>query len=176
MKLTINNRNNMDYKKYITEIPNFPQHGVSFKDISPLLSNRGVWNDAMNKLYYKLNGNLPDYWVGVDSRGFLIASAFNSMFNNSNVKGMKLLRKKGKLPPPTIAEIYDLEYGTSTLEIQPGVGSVVILDDVYATGGTMKAAEKLCTRAGYNVVDKLVLIDLTYLHNDLSIKSLIQYK
>lgn len=176
MKPIINSRNDVKYKDYITEISDFPKPGISFKDISPLLANRKIWNFAMTDLFDKLRGNLPDYWVGIDSRGFLLASSFTRQFNCNKIKGVKLLRKKGKLPPPVISEEYNLEYGTSSLEIQPGTGSVVILDDVYATGGTMKAAEKLCNRAGYDVIDKLVLIDLTYLHDDISVKSVIQYR
>ena len=167
----------MNYKNYIIEVPDFPKPGISFKDISPLLENKHLWNRVMMDLFDKLNGNLPDYWVGIDSRGFLLASTFIGMINNSTVKGMKLIRKKGKLPPPVISEEYELEYGTDTLEMKPGKGSVVIMDDVYATGGTMKAAENLCKKAGYDVIGKLVLIDLLYLHDkDESIKSLAQYE
>jgi adenine phosphoribosyltransferase len=167
----------VNYKNYIIEVPDFPKPGISFKDISPLLENKHLWNRVMMDLFDKLNGNLPDYWVGIDSRGFLLASTFIGMINNSTVKGMKLIRKKGKLPPPVISEEYELEYGTDTLEMKPGKGSVVIMDDVYATGGTMKAAENLCKKAGYDVIGKLVLIDLLYLHDkDESIKSLAQYE
>ena len=162
----------MNYKKYINEISDFPQPGISFKDISPLLSNSNVFTDVV----WDLGGLVdekPDYWVGIDSRGFIFSSALGNHFNC----GIKLIRKKGKLPPPVISEEYELEYGTDTLEMKPGKGSVVIVDDVYATGGTMKAAESLCKKAGYNVVGKLVLIDLLYLHDkDETIKSLIQYE
>ncbi len=87
-----------------------------------------------------------------------------------------MCRKKGKLPPPTISETYSLEYGEDTLEIKPGKGKVVIVDDVYATGGTMNAVEKLCEKAGYTVIGKLVLIDLRFLHEPNDVKSLIQYE
>jgi adenine phosphoribosyltransferase len=90
--------------------------------------------------------------------------------------GIKLIRKKGKLPPPTISKSYQLEYGEDTIEIQPGEGNVVIVDDVYATGGTMNAAIELCQNAGYNVIGKLVLIDLKFLHESTDVKSLIQYE
>ena len=90
--------------------------------------------------------------------------------------GLKLIRKKGKLPPPILSVSYNLEYGSDTIEMQPGKGNVVIIDDVYATGGTMDAAEKLCREAGYNVIDKLVLIDLCFLHPINNIKSLIKYE
>jgi adenine phosphoribosyltransferase len=85
--------------------------------------------------------------------------------------GLVLCRKKGKLPPPVVSQSYSLEYGEDILEIQPGTGKVVIVDDVYATGGTMNAVEQLCVKAGYTVVDKLVLIDLKYISFDLSDKA-----
>ena len=162
----------MDYKKYINEVPDFPKSGISFKDISPLLSDAVAFNQVIAKMWDLVE--TPDYWVGIDSRGFIFATALNSM--TVNFGGLKLIRKKGKLPPPVISEEYQLEYGTDTLEMKPGKGKVVIVDDVYATGGTMKAAENLCKKAGYDVIDKLVLIDLLYLHDkDESIKSLVQY-
>ena len=162
----------MDYKEYITEVPDFPQPGISFKDISPLLSDSVAFNQAITKMWDLVD--IPDYWVGIDSRGFIFATALNSM--TVNFGGLKLIRKKGKLPPPIISEEYELEYGTDTLEMKQGKGSVVIVDDVYATGGTMRAAESLCKKSGYDVIGKLVLIDLLYLHDkDESIKSLVQY-
>lgn len=159
----------MNFKKLINEIPDFPKPGVSFKDISPLLKSSSfsyvVYN--MKNLVKK-----PKYWVGFESRGFIFASSIAALDNS----GFIMCRKKGKLPPPIISQEYNLEYGSDILEIQPGGGDVVIVDDVYATGGTMDAVEKLCTQAGYNVIDKLVLIDLKYLHASNNIKSLIQYE
>jgi adenine phosphoribosyltransferase len=160
----------MDFKKYITEVPDFPKPGISFKDISPLLKSDifpYILNALKNQTLYK-----PDYWVGIDSRGFIFASALSALSG----KGMIMCRKKGKLPPPVISETYSLEYGEDALEIQPGTGTVIIIDDVYATGGTMEAAEKLCIKAGYTVVDKMVLIDLKYLHQPTNVKSLISYE
>ena len=149
-------------------VPNFPIQGVSFKDVSPLLKS----------LYFpfivKEMKNLvkqPDYWVGIDARGFIFASALAMKEG-----GFIMCRKKGKLPPPVISETYSLEYGEDALEIQPGTGTVVIVDDVYATGGTMNAVEQLCIKAGYTVIDKLVLIDLQFLHKPTNVKSLIQYE
>ena len=166
----------MNYKEYITEVPDFPKPGISFKDISPLLENRHLWNRAIIDLFDKLNGNLPDYWVGIDSRGFLLASTLIGLINNSKVKGMKLIRKAGKLPPTVFSYSYSTEYSEDTIQIKPGTGSVVIVDDVYATGGTMNAVEELCKKAGYEVIDKLCLIDLLYLHDDIKCKSLVQYE
>lgn len=159
----------MDFKKYINEISDFPKLGVSFKDISPLL--KSTWFPyAIHLMAGKVEH--PDYWVGIDSRGFIFASAIAA----SRGGGLIMCRKKDKLPPPVISQTYSLEYGEDTLEIQPGKGKVVIVDDVYATGGTMDAVEKLCVKAGYEVVDKLVLIDLKYLHEPNNIKSLVSYE
>ena len=158
----------MNWKEYINEVPDFPKPGVSFKDISPLLKSIR-FSEAISEMK-KLVPN-PQYWVGIDSRGFIFASALSNTFG-----GLIMCRKKGKLPPPVISQEYSLEYGTDTLEIQPGNGTVVIVDDVYATGGTMNAVEQLCQKAGYTVIDKLVLIDLKFLHEPTNIKSLIQYE
>jgi adenine phosphoribosyltransferase len=158
----------MNWKEYINEVPDFPQPGVSFKDVSPLLKSIR-FSEAIIEMK-KLVPN-PQYWVGIDSRGFIFASALANTFG-----GLIMCRKKGKLPPPVISQEYSLEYGTDTLEIQPGTGTVVIVDDVYATGGTMNAVEQLCQKAGYTVLDKLVLIDLKFLHEPTNVKSLIQYE
>jgi adenine phosphoribosyltransferase len=158
----------MNWKEFIHEVPNFPKPGISFKDISPLLKSV-KFSEAISEMR-KLVPN-PQYWVGIDSRGFIFASALANTFG-----GLVMCRKKGKLPPPTINQEYSLEYGTDTLEIQPGNGTVVIVDDVYATGGTMNAVEQLCQKAGYTVIGKLVLVDLQFLHEPNNIKSLIQYE
>jgi adenine phosphoribosyltransferase len=84
------------------------------------------------------------------------------------------VRKKGKLPPPVISRDYELEYGTDTLEIKPGEGKVIIVDDVYATGGTAKATRELCEEAGYDVIDEVYLINLSFLNKD-KVKSVITY-
>jgi adenine phosphoribosyltransferase len=158
----------MNWKEFIHEVPDFPKPGVSFKDVSPLL--KSVHFPAVIK-EMKNQVKQPDYWIGIDARGFIFASAL-SMFNG----GLILCRKKGKLPPPTVSQEYTLEYGNDVLEIKPGTGTVVIVDDVYATGGTMNAVEQLCIKAGYTVIDKLVLVDLLFLHEPNNIKSLIQYE
>lgn len=159
----------LDFKEYIHDVQDFPSPGVLFRDIRPLLANAEVYQTAIHELVSL--SNPTDYFVGIDSRGFLFASAMATQAN----AGIVLIRKKGKLPPPTLSLEYDLEYGSSALEIQPGKGRVVLVDDVYATGGTMNAAERLCVEAGYEVVDRIVLIDLKHLHEPNSVKSLIQY-
>jgi|TARA_R110000824_G_scaffold65189_1_gene169982 adenine phosphoribosyltransferase len=161
------------YKDLINEISDWPSKGVSFKDISPLLKSDS-FAYAINDLGERF-GTLTniDHFVGIDSRGFIFASALSTMFG----KGLVLIRKRGKLPPPVISKSYTLEYGEDSLEIAPGRGKVIIIDDVLATGGTLKTAKELCTKAGYTVVDSGVLIDLKYLHgDDISAKSVIVYE
>ena len=167
----------MSYKKYITEVPDFPIEGVNFKDISPLLANEEMFGEAIvemrNLLYTK---RIPDYWIGIDARGFIFASALATYCGG----GLVMCRKKGKLPPPTKELSYDLEYGTSTLEMKSGSGTAVIVDDVLATGGTLLATNNLATQSGYDVTDNLVLIDLLYLPTvkdfNLKVRSLISYE
>ena len=156
-------------KKLITEIPNFPKEGVSFKDISGILSSDEF------KRTIEIMGNLvnkPDYWVGIESRGFIFASALSIMFGGN----LLLCRKGGKLPPPVVSSKYKKEYGEDILEVKKGYGSVIIVDDVLATGGTILAAEELLKNAGYNVIDKLVLINLKKLNNITTVKSVIDYE
>jgi len=157
-------------KNSITDIPDFPKPGVIFKDIQPILKDSNLFFHVISGMSRLTK--LPDYYIGIESRGFLFATA---LAMRSKI-GIKLMRKKGKLPPPVISTSYQLEYGNDTLEIQPGSGSVVIVDDIYATGGTMAAAVELCQNAGYDVIGKLVFIDLTSLHPLTDVKSLIQYE
>jgi adenine phosphoribosyltransferase len=154
----------------IIDIPDFPKPGIIFKDIQPLLNDNNLFPHAIYSMS-KLTRQ-PNYYVGIESRGFMFATALAMHMKC----GIKLIRKKGKLPPPIISKSYQLEYGEDTIEIQPGEGNVVIVDDVYATGGTMNAAVELCQNAGYNVIGKLVLIDLKFLHEPTDIKSLIGYE
>jgi adenine phosphoribosyltransferase len=94
-------------------------------------------------------------------------------------KNIVLIRKAGKLPPPIIVQTYQLEYGSDQIEIKKGIGNVLLVDDVLATGGTFAAAASLCEKAGYNVRGFLTLIDLQYLNkfewNGMIARSLIQY-
>ena len=145
----------LNYKSLITDIENFPIKGVNFKDISPLLASSYLENVIceMGSLVTR-----PDYWVGIESRGFIFASALAIEFGG----GIVLCRKAGKLPGKVITEGYETEYSKDQLSIQEGSGSVVIVDDVLATGGTIATVSKLCISAGYNVIDHLVLIDLSY--------------
>tara|TARA_R100000908_G_scaffold61303_1_gene39245 strand:- start:520 stop:1029 length:510 start_codon:yes stop_codon:yes gene_type:complete len=168
----------MSYKDYITEIPNFPIDGVNFKDLSPLLADQETFRSAIVDMGGNFDDNLPDYWVGIDSRGFLFASALATYFGG----GIVCARKEGKTPGTKVSVSYDLEYGSATLEMGTRLdneGSVVIVDDVLATGGTLKATNELAEKAGYKVVGNLVLVDLKYVPRvedfNLNVRSVIQY-
>ena len=169
----------MLYKDYITEVPDFPIEGVSFKDISPLLADDKVFRKVIRKMGHLVDADFPmcypDYWIAIDARGFIFASALSVMHGG----GIVMCRKTGKLPPPVTRKRYQLEYGTEWIEMKEGRGTVVIVDDVLATGGTLQATNDLAKMVGYDVVDNLVLIDLQYVPRleifDLEVKSLINY-
>ena len=161
------------YKRFIKEYPNFPVDGVNFKDISPLLADQQMFLEVIVDMGRRVRN--PDYWVGIDSRGYLFSSALATQFGG----GVVCARKEGKTPGEFVSKTYDLEYGTATLELQPGEGEVVIVDDVLATGGTLQAANELAEGAGYKVVGNLVLVDLNYVPRvdnfKLDVRSVIQY-
>jgi len=164
----------MLYKDYIIEVPDFPIQGVNFKDISPLLADEGAFDKCIEGMGEMVE--IPDYWVGIDARGFIFASALSIYFGG----GVVMCRKAGKLPPPTARHEYKTEYSEDVLEMKIGTGSVVVVDDVLATGGTLQAVNDLCQTAGYNVIDNLVLIDLRYVPRvedfNLNTRSLISYE
>ena len=168
----------MSFKNYITEIPNFPIDGVGFKDLSPLLSDKKMFRSAVIDM-----GNLvnkPDYWIGIESRGFVFASALAMHFGG----GVVCARKEGKTPTAKHTISYDLEYGSATLEMAHvehlDSSRVVIVDDVLATGGTLQATNQLAKEVGYEIIDNLVLVDLQFVPRtenfDLNVKSVITYE
>jgi len=166
------------FKKLIRDVPDFPIPGVLFRDVSPLLFDAQAFQAVAMEFGKKINLNEVDAFVGIESRGFIFAAQLAAHFK----KGFIPLRKAGKLPPPTIQESYQLEYGQATLEMSPPIqkgARVVICDDVLATGGTLKASISLCEKSGYVVQDLLVLINLTFLNQmkfkNEPIKSLVQY-
>jgi adenine phosphoribosyltransferase len=147
----------VDLKSQISSVPDFPKPGILFRDIMPLL--RSHFEPTIAALDDLLNDGEwrgIDAVAGIESRGFILGAALALRRG----KGFVCIRKQGKLPPPVSGLSYELEYGTATLEMQPGVGNVVIVDDVMATGGTMNAAAELCRRSGYQVNALLALIDL----------------
>ncbi|CAN5577613.1 adenine phosphoribosyltransferase [soil metagenome] len=157
----------------IHDVPDYPKPGVMFKDISPLLGSP-LFPELIQEMADLVRDVDCDAIAGIEARGFILGAA---MAHELNV-GFIPVRKKGKLPPPVYSQSYKLEYGEDTIEVKPGKGRVVVVDDVLATGGTLGAATEALTKAGYTVVDIAVLMDLRFLNQfrwqSLSAKSLIQ--
>ena len=165
-----------DLKRHIIDVPDFPKPGIVFRDISPLLRNHfSATTAALSGLVSNDEWSRIDALAGIESRGFVLAAALATLHN----KGFVMARKFGKLPPPTTRESYDLEYGTDELEMKPGNGRILLVDDVLATGGTMRAAANLCAGAGYELQGLLVLIDLKltsdFVWSSLRVRSVIRY-
>lgn len=148
-----------DLADLIRVVPDFPQKGVLFRDISPLLAQK--WPETIEAFAQLFKNEDIDAFAGIDSRGFLFASGLASHFG----KNVVLVRKAGKLPPPVFRQEVKLEYGSATLEMAPGQGRIALVDDVLATGGTLNAAAALCTQAGYEVKTIAAFIDLKYLND-----------
>src|SRR3989344_487558 len=128
-----------NFKSKIREIPNWPHKGVDFKDITPLLQDKNLFSQMIDILAKPYLKKKIDKIVGIDARGFILASALAYKLKT----GLAIVRKKGKLPAKTISREYSLEYASDVLEmhedaILPGE-KIVIIDDVLATGGTIKA-------------------------------------
>jgi len=162
--------------QYLDAVPDFPKPGILFSDISPLLKSHFVETiDAMSALFTEEEWANIDCLAGIESRGFIFASALAFKHN----KGFIKVRKPGKLPNVFASIDYGLEYGTDSLEMQKGDGSrIVLMDDLIATGGSMGAAAELCEKVGYNVVGMACLIDLaalnSFTYKDLTVRSVIQ--
>ena len=164
--------------QYLDTVPDFPKPGIVFSDISPLLKTHFVETiDAMSELFSEEEWEGIDCLAGIESRGFIFASALAFKHN----KGFIKVRKPGKLPNVHASIDYGLEYGTDSLEMQKGDGScIVLMDDLIATGGSMGAAAQLCEQVGYNVVGMACLIDLAALNSfeykEMVVRSVIQIK
>jgi adenine phosphoribosyltransferase len=173
----------MELSGYIKDVKNFPKEGIVFKDITPLLASPTTFNtaiDAFSVLLEEEFGPGINLVAGVEARGFMLAAGVASL----NMLGLIPVRKQGKLPPPVVRVSSTKEYGTDNLEVKRSESvnrqDIVIIDDVLATGGTLKATEELLEKAGYNVLGAMVLIDLTKLHEEIliggkKVLSLIEY-
>lgn len=170
----------MNLKDYIRDIPDFPQQGILFRDITPLLGNAAAFNHTIDQLALQCRDLSIDAIVGIESRGFLFGAPLACQMNKPFIP----VRKQGKLPGQTVAVEYSLEYGSNVMEMHLddlGNGQrALILDDVLATGGTLAAAASLVEKAGGQVAAMGLVIELEALEGrklleGYEIFSLIQY-
>jgi adenine phosphoribosyltransferase len=173
--------NTLDLAKYIRDVPDFPQPGILFKDITPLLRERDAFREVVDRLAAAFDDENVDVVVGMESRGFIFAAPLAYKLD----AGFAPVRKLGRLPAESVQVSYDLEYGHNTLEmhvdaIEPGQ-RVLIVDDLLATGGTVLATMKLIDQLGGKVIGLAFLVELLYLNGRKNlvdpppIVSLIQY-
>lgn len=147
----------------IRDVVDFPKPGIIFKDITPVLADAKLFRESISLLCETAGGTKIDKVVGIDARGFIFAAAVADRLG----AGFVPVRKKGKLPWKTRQTAYSLEYGESIVElhedaVKPGE-SVLLVDDLLATGGTAAAAVKLLDELGANIVAISVLIELSFL-------------
>lgn len=153
----------MNLKDCIRDIPDFPKPGILFRDITTLLKDKKAFKTVVDQLVKKYKNARIDVVVAVEARGFI----FGSVLAYKLGAGFVPVRKKGKLPWKTNSVTYELEYGTDTLEIhhdaiEPG-GRVLIVDDLLATGGTIKAVTELVKQLNAKIVGIAFLIELAFL-------------
>jgi adenine phosphoribosyltransferase len=150
-----------DYiRRHIRTVPDWPLPGVQFRDITTLLQNPKVFRVLIDEFVHRYFDAKPDAIAGLDARGFIIGAVVAYELNI----GFLPIRKQGKLPFATVAESYELEYGSATVEmhtdaVQPG-DRVVLIDDLIATGGTMLAGKRLLEKLGATVIEGAAIVDL----------------
>ena len=170
----------LDLASKIRDVPDFPQEGILFKDVMPLIADPEYFAESIRRLAEWARPREPDLILGAEARGFIFGGALAYELG----AGFIAARKPGKLPWETVEATYALEYGTDSLEVHrdavtPGA-RVVVLDDVLATGGTAKAKCELVEQLGGTVAGAAFLIELTFLNgrerlNGYDVHSLIQY-
>ena len=163
----------IELKKYIRDVPDWPKKGVLFRDITPLLGEPKVFQKAIDMMTADYIGKGIEYVAAADARGFIFGAPIALKLN----AGFVPVRKMGKLPYKTERLTYDLEYGKNTVEVhidavQKG-SKVLMVDDLLATGGTIEAACKLVEKIGGNIVGVVFLIELVSLNG---IKKLEKYE
>jgi len=170
----------IDLASFIRDIPDFPKPGIVFKDITTLLREPEPFREAIDRLAEPYAGKGIDLVLGIESRGFIIGAAVAYRIH----AGLVPVRKPGKLPARTLGEAYDLEYGKDRLEVHADAitkdQSVLIVDDVLATGGTARTAWNLSRQLGAHVVGMAVLLELGFLNGrdklgSLDVFSLLKY-
>ncbi|MEM6391325.1 MAG: adenine phosphoribosyltransferase [Planctomycetota bacterium] len=153
----------MDIQTLIRDVPDYPKPGIVFKDITPLLASPGGLAMAVEQMANPFRGKGVELVCGAESRGFIFGTAIAQALS----AGFVPIRKPGKLPAKTLSASYELEYGSDTLEVhedavQPGQ-KVLMVDDLLATGGTMKACCDLINEMGGEIMGITVLIELAFL-------------
>ena len=150
----------MDLKEYIRSIPDYPKKGILFRDITTLIKNETAFAETINQIVERSKNYKVDKIAAIESRGFVFASAVSYLLK----KPFILLRKKNKLPSDTYSVDFELEYGTATIEMHKDSidedDSVLIIDDLIATGGTAKAAAKLIEMSKGNISAFIFVINL----------------
>lgn len=158
-------------QSFIREIPDFPKPGITFRDITPLLQDPEALRNTVQKLVELVGDQKIDKVVGIESRGFLFGTVLAERLN----AGFVPVRKSGKLPYKTYAEVYEMEYGKDILEIHQDAikkgESVLLHDDVLATGGTARTACNLIEKMGGKIVQCNFLTELSYLNGRSKLKN-----
>ena len=169
-----------EIRKLIRDIPDFPKPGIIFKDITPLLKDPKAFRRVIDILAERYSDKNIDKVVGIESRGFIFASALAYALNC----GMIPVRKENKLPHETLKETYDLEYGTDAIEIHKDAidkgDRIVVIDDLMATGGTLAASCRLVSMLEADIVEVVTMIELRFLEGreklkDFNFHSMIVY-
>jgi adenine phosphoribosyltransferase len=176
----LSSKSTEDFSQYCRDIPDFPQKGIIFRDITGLLKNGPVFRRAIDEIARQYHGQKIDNIICIEARGFLIGSALAYQLGS----GLVPVRKKGKLPWQVYRKSYNLEYGQDHLEIhqdaiEPG-SNCLIVDDVIATGGTIEAVAELIKEMKGNIVAAAFLIELCGMNGkdkikDIPVYSLIKY-
>jgi adenine phosphoribosyltransferase len=154
----------VDVLAHVVDVPNFPQEGIVFKDLSPLFGDGAAFREAVDEIIGQYQPGSFDIVAGIEARGFLLAAGIAYATGT----GVVPVRKAGKLPRTIHAATYDLEYGNATLELHTDAfakrSRVLVVDDVLATGGTAQATLDLVSRAGGTVIGFSVVIELAFLN------------
>ncbi len=167
-------------RKLVRDVPDFPQPGIVFKDITPLLADEEAFGSVVRGLAERFGGLGVNRVLGIEARGFIVAAPVAFQLG----AGFVPARKKGKLPWETIGIDYELEYGAERLEVHSDAVTagdrVLIVDDVLATGGTARAAVEAVQRLGSTVMGIGVIIELDFLHGrdkleDIDLYSILTY-
>jgi adenine phosphoribosyltransferase len=151
----------VNLRDIIANYPDFPKQGILFRDINPVFKRNDALNYIADEFYRIYNKSKVDMVAGIESRGFIIATALALRFGS----GILMIRKAGKLPGRTLKKSYDIEYGTAIMEIQQDAidkgNNILIADDLIATGGTAEAAAQMIKELGGNVAGFAFIIELS---------------